>query len=353
VRVQSLEHKMGIEASATCALEFEDAIGWRLASSKRQGTSANMAAMFMLMNFARVGTAMSGIAYSELARQKAAEYARERLSGRAPRGPRHPELPADPIIVHPDVRRLLLESRAFTEAARAGAMRAAYWQSVAEHSPDPAERERIGDLLEVLKPVMKAFFTDRGFEAAVACQQVLGGHGYIKDHGIEQYVRNARIGMIYEGANGIQAVDLVQRKLTANDGRAARAFIGAIRDFAQRHAADPAVDAIARPLVAAVDRVERTLEWLRGQSATNPEAVAGGAYDVLNCFGILYLAWNWGEMVAAASRPESRFADEAVRLRKRQLGRLWAERQLPLVHALCERIECGNETLVALPDELV
>ena len=354
VKALSIEHKMGIEGNATCAMEFDGAIGWRVSDTRRTGTSANMAPMFLLMNYARVGTAVSGIGYAEIACQNATAYARERLSGRAHGQPRHPEKPADPIIVHADVRRLLLESRSFAEGARAGAMRAALWQSIAESSPDAAEREHAGDMLEVLTPVMKAFFTDRGFESAVACQQVLGGHGYVKDYGLEQFVRNSRIGQIYEGANGIQAVDLLHRKLTAHGGRARRHFVESIEASIESLRGQAAVAELVAPLAAALARLKQTLEWIDAHGQGQPAQVDAGAYDLLTAVGILYLAWTWTEIAATVTRPQGcQFADETERLRKFQLARVWAQRQLPLIQGLCDRVESGNDSLLALADDLI
>lgn len=354
VVARSLEHKMGIEGSATCVLDFEDAVAWRIADDRRSGSSANMAPMFLLMNYARVSTAMSGVGYAEIARQNAADYARERLSGRAGETPRVPGSVADPIVAHADVRRLLLESRAFAEGARAGAMRAALWQSVAEHAADPQARQQAGDLLEVLTPVMKAFFTDRGFDATVACQQVLGGHGYIKDYGIEQYVRNARIAQLYEGANGVQAMDLVQRKLTAHGGRAQQAFIDTLAQALASHRGTPALAELVQPLEAALARITATLARLDGLRSEQPDVVAAAAYDLLTALGILYVGWNWLEMVAVLENGAASVSpDPQRRDTKWVLARVWTQRQLPLIESLCQRIDSGNASLMALADALV
>lgn len=351
VQASAIEHKMGIEGSATCAMDFDEAIGWRIADEGGSGTAAHMAPMFYLMNYARVGTAMSGVAYAEIARQNAADYARERLSGRAGPTPAYPDRVADAIVAHADVRRLLLEARSFAEGARAGAMRAALWQSVAEHDPDPAQRQRAADLLELLTPVMKAFYTDRGFDAAVACQQVLGGHGYIQDYGIEQYVRNARIGQLYEGANGIQATDLVQRKLLARGGRAQRAFVDAVTAFLDRTAGDPRLQAFTQPLAGGLQRLGGALAWIGERAATSPQAVAAGAYDLLTAMGILYVGWNWAEVAAVLQDPaRCRCLDATRREQKLALARVWMQRQMPLIDGLCCRIESGNDSLLSLPD---
>jgi alkylation response protein AidB-like acyl-CoA dehydrogenase len=351
VRASSIEHKMGIEGSATCAMDFDDAVGWRIGDERGSGTAAHMAPMFFLMNYARVGTAMSGVAYAEIARQNAADYARERLSGRAGPTPAYPDRVADAIVAHADVRRLLLEARSFAEGARAGAMRAALWQSVAEHDPDPERRARAADLLDVLTPVMKAFYTDRGFDAAVACQQVLGGHGYIKDYGIEQYVRNARIGQLYEGANGIQATDLVQRKLFARGGRAQRAFVEEVTAFIDRGAADERLQEFVQPVARALQRLGSSLAWIGERAATSPQSVAAGAYDLLSAMGILYVGWNWAEVAAVLQDPAGcRCIDDTRREQKLALARVWMQRQMPLIEALCSRIESGNGSLMSLPD---
>lgn len=352
VFARSIEHKMGIEGSATCALDFEDAVGWRIGEAGRTGTSANMAAMFYLMNYARVGTAMSGVAYAEIARQNAAAYARERLSGRAAVDGAYAALVADPIIAHADVRRLLLEARAFAEGARAGAMRAAWWQSVAEHGADATERERAADLLDLLTPVMKAYFTDRGFDATVACQQVLGGHGYVKDHGLEQFVRNARIGQLYEGANGIQAGDLVNRKLGARGGRAKRHFLQAIGEFLVAHQGRPALQALLLPLQQGLQQVTAALDWVDRHAATDPAGVNAAAYDVLTAMGTLYLGWTWAEIAVVASDPAAcTQLDDTARQRKIALARVWMQRQMPLLDGLRQRIVCGNDALLVLHDD--
>ena len=233
-------------------------------------------------------------------------------------------------------------------------MRAALWQSVAEHSADAAEKERASDLLEVLTPVMKAFYTDRGFDATVACQQVLGGHGYIKDYGIEQFVRNARIGQLYEGANGVQAMDLVQRKLTVHGGRAQRAFLDTLQDSLKALAKRADLAEYVRPVQVAHSRIDQTLRSLDQHRTNQPDAIAGGAYDLLTALGILYIGWNWLEMVAALQGETlCDHATPAMRQTKPVLARVWMQRQMPLIDSLCDRISSGNDSLVALPDALV
>jgi hypothetical protein len=313
--------------------------------------------MFHLMNYARVGTAVSGVGYAEIARQNAADYARERRSGRSGRaGPKlHDSATvADPIIAHADVRRLLLEARSFAEGARAGAMRAALWQSVAQSAPDADERQAAADMLDILTPVMKAFFTDRGFDAAVACQQVLGGHGYIKDYGIEQFVRNARVGQLYEGANGIQATDLVHRKLFSHEGRRWKHFARAIAGFVDRHADNVQLPAYTVPLAHGLQRVGQSIAWLSKEGLANDGHADAASYDVLTAMGILYLGWTWAEIAATVlDRSRCRYVDEVMRETKLALAKVWMQRQMPLLDAICDRIECGNDSLLAIPDDWI
>lgn len=354
VFARSIEHKMGIEGSATCALDFEGAVAWRIGDTGGGGTAANMAPMFHLMNYARVGTALSGVGYAEIARQNAADYARERRSGRAGSKLRDTAQAADPIIAHADVRRLLLEARSFAEGARAGAMRAAMWQSIARSAPDLQERQAAADMLDILTPVMKAFFTDRGFDAAVACQQVFGGHGYIKDYGIEQFVRNARVGQLYEGANGIQATDLVHRKLFAHEGRPWKHFARAISGFVDRHSDDVQLKPYTVPLRDGLQRLGASITWLNTDGRASYGLADAASYDVLTAMGILYVGWIWSEIAAVVLDGSGcRFVDETTRLTKLALAKTWMQRQMPLLEAICRRIECGNDSLLPMPDEWI
>ena len=356
LQVLSLEHKMGIAASATCVLQFEGARAWRIAGQGEGGTSANMAAMFMMMNHARVATAISGVSYADIAQQNAAAYARERRSGRAADGPRQPQEAADPIVVHPDIRRLLLHSRSFAEGARATGLRAAFWQSIAAHSDDADERQRAHDLMELLTPVMKAYFTDKGFESAVACQQVLGGHGYVRDHGLEQFVRNARIGQIYEGANGIQAIDLVTRKLPAHGGRAARSFAQSVERSVmalRQHPAAGELQDFAQALESGLQALASAQQALMAQK-DDPHAAGAAAYDLLTMYGILAVGWSWADIAACVLAPGAGERTGAQRQRQKLgLARLWMAREMPMLQALRLRIEAGSDSLMTLPDEAV
>jgi alkylation response protein AidB-like acyl-CoA dehydrogenase len=354
VSVSSLEHKMGIAASATCVLNFENSAAWRISGHEQGGTSANMAGMFLMMNHARVATAISGVSYAEIAYQNAAAYARERLSGRAAAGARHPNLPADPIVVHPDIRRLLLESRSFAEGGRAAAMRLAFLQSIAAGSKDVAERERAGDLVELLTPVIKAYFTDKGFEAANACLQVLGGHGYVRDLGLEQFVRNARIGMIYEGANGIQAMDLVGRKLPAHGGRGARHFFGLVKQTVDSLRKVDGMHSFSEALAVGAEQLQKAVVAMMRHAEKNPDAPGAAAYDLLTMFGILTIGWSWCEIALIAQQDKSVSSLSPQRVQQKlTLARVWMEREMPLIGALAERVYRGPDALMALSDDAV
>jgi alkylation response protein AidB-like acyl-CoA dehydrogenase len=349
VSVDSIEHKMGIEGSATCVMRFEAARAWRIADANSSGTAANMAAMFVLMNYARIGTALSGVGYAELAGQNARAYARERLVARAPAGTKYPELVGDPLIAHPDVRRLLLGARAFAEGARATALRAAMWQAQAESLTDAAQRATAQDLMELMTPVMKAYFTDMGFASANDCLQVLGGHGYIREYGIEQMVRNARIGQIYEGANGIQALDLVQRKLPARGWRAAKTLLEQLDASVQALAGHAGVAEFAAPLATARAHLARIFEALQQRATTAPERNLPVAYDVLQACGIAVVGWTWASLVAAVSEDET--VPRLTQRRKLALARYWMEREMPKLGYLSGTVTAGGSAVLELADE--
>lgn len=333
VSVTSIEHKMGIEGSATCTLSFDGAIGWRVLDESASGISESMGPMFFLMNKARVSTAMSGVAYAELSYQVASAYARDRLSGRAPGGPTHPELPADPIIDQPDVQRLLLTARAFAEGGRALGLRMSVLQSEAEHGQAPSAQATV----ELMTPVMKAFFTDRGFEAANSCLQVLGGHGYIRDYGMEQIVRNARVGQIYEGTNGIQARDLM-RMLTKDTPDRIDPFFAAVAATIELAENEVATEALAEPLQAASHALRTSLATIKGMGESERAAIA---YDVLTAFGILAVAWTWLDVAITAAKS----GNQELAQMKRSLAELWIEREVPIIHAHIARVHAGARGL--------
>ncbi len=251
----SIEEKMGIHGNATCVMNYDGAVGWLVGEENR-----GLNAMFTMMNEARLGVGIQGLAQSEVAYQNAAAYAKERLQGRAISGVKYPDKPADPIIVHPDMRRTLMTMRAFNEAARALVVWTGIQGDVAHRTDDKKQRTAAEDHMSLLTPVIKGVLTDRGFENTVMAQQVFGGHGYIAEHGMEQFVRDARIAQIYEGANGIQALDLVGRKLGKNAGRALMAFLGEVNNYVKEKSGDKAMKDYVTPLGVAAGAPARSVD---------------------------------------------------------------------------------------------
>jgi Acetyl-CoA dehydrogenase C-terminal like/Acyl-CoA dehydrogenase, C-terminal domain len=346
-----IEHKMGIKGSSTCTMNFDDAVAFRLgpkpdpaaAAKGEHQRTAGMAGMFQMMNGARLGVGVMGIAMAEVAAQNGATYARERLTGRALTGAKAPEKPADPIIVHPDVRRMLMHARAFTEGARAMAIWVALQFAVARSSRP--EAEEAGLIADLVTPIVKAFFTDMSFEAVNAAMQCFGGHGYIREHGMEQFVRDARINQVYEGANGIQALDLVARKLGRKGGRAPFALFGKIKSFA----AGSGEVFYSKPLGDALARLEGATLWLAEHGMKNPDDAGAASADYLRMFGIVLLGWFWGRIAEHAQKSiAAKSGDKAFLERKLVLARYWTERMLPETASLLERIKAGSATLMAL-----
>ena len=292
----SIEHKMGIHGNSTCVMNYDGATGWLIGEENK-----GMQGMFVMMNEARLGVGVQGLAQSEVAYQNAVAYARDRLQGRSLTGAKAPDKPADPIIVHPDVRRMLLTIRAFNEAAARLVVWTALKSDVAHRSSDPKDRQEADDHMGLMTPVMKGVLTDVGFSNAVLAQQMYGGHGYIAEQGMEQFVRDARIAMIYEGANGIQALDLVGRKLPRDGGRAVMAFFGEVAAFAKDHGADEAM----KPYVAAAhDRrsghLQQATTWLMQNAMMKPDNAGAAATDYMQLFGLVTFAFMWARMAKVA-----------------------------------------------------
>ncbi len=344
----ALEKKMGIHGNATCVMNYDGATGWLVGEPEK-----GLAAMFIMMNAARLGVGLQGLAQGEVAYQNAASYARERRQSRAlKQSARDPDAKADPIIVHPDVRRMLMELRAWNEAGRALVLWGALQVDLVRGSPDEAERQQAEDLLGLITPVIKGYLTDKGFEAAVYAQQVLGGHGYIREHGIEQFVRDARITQIYEGTNGIQAMDLVGRKLPKDGGRAVRAFFELVsRDIADaRQAGDPA--GVAAALEPAIQDLEAATLWLAQNGMADPDNAGAGAYAYMDLMGLVSLGWMWLKIASAAQRAlDEGTQDEPFHDAKLVTARFYALRELPMSTALRKKIEAGAETLMKIPAE--
>ena len=344
----ALEKKMGIHGNATCVMNYDGAKGWLVGEPEK-----GLAGMFIMMNAARLGVGLQGLAQGEVAYQNAAAYARERRQGRAlNQDERDPDAKADPIIVHPDVRRMLMESRAWNEAGRALVLWGALQVDLMRRSPDEAERQNADDLLGLITPVIKGYLTDKGFQAAIYAQQVLGGHGYIREHGLEQFVRDARITQIYEGTNGIQAMDLVGRKLPKDGGRAVRSFFELVgRDIAEAKAAgDPA--GVAAALEPALEDLQAASMWLARNGMADPDNAGAGAYPYMDLMGLVSLGWMWLKMASASARALREGAeDKPFHENKLVTARFYAERELPLSNALRRKVEAGAETLMKIPAE--
>src|SRR6478735_584013 len=325
----ALEKKMGIHGNATCVMNYDGAKGWLVGEPEK-----GLAAMFIMMNAARLGVGLQGLAQGEVAYQNAAAYARDRRQSRALKeGDRDAGAKADPIIVHPDVRRMLMESRAWNEGGRALVLWGALQVDLIRRSPDEAERLAADDLLGLITPVIKGYLTDKGFQAAVYAQQVLGGHGYIREHGLEQFVRDARICQIYEGTNGIQAMDLVGRKLPREGGRAIRAFFELLgKDIVEAKAAgDPA--GIAATLEPALQDLQAATMWLAQNGMANPDNAGAGAYPYMDLTGLVSLGWMWLKMAAASQRAvKDGSGDQAFHENKLITARFYATRELPTSH---------------------
>jgi len=344
----ALEKKMGIHGNATCVMNYDGAKGWLVGEPEK-----GLAAMFIMMNAARLGVGLQGVAQGEVAYQNAANYARERRQGRALKADEREEgAKADAIIVHPDVRRMLMESRAWNEAGRALVLWGALQVDLMRRSPDEGERQQADDLLGLITPVIKGYLTDKGFQAAVYAQQVLGGHGYIREHGVEQFVRDARITQIYEGTNGIQAMDLVGRKLPKDGGRAVRSFFELVgRDIAEAKAAgDPA--GIASALEPALQDLQAATMWLAQNGMANPDNAGAGAYPYMELMGVVSLGWMWLKMASASAKAIAEGADDrSFHEAKLATARFYAARELPLSIALRRRIEAGAESVMKIPAE--
>ena len=338
----SIEEKMGIHGNSTCVMNYDGASGWLIGEENR-----GLNAMFVMMNEARLGVGVQGLALSEVAYQNAATYAKERVQGRALSGAKYPNQPADPIIVHPDVRRTLLIIRAFNEAARALVMWTALRTDVSHRSGDAKERQSADDHMGLLTPVIKGVLTEQGFANAVQAQQMFGGHGYIAEHGMEQFVRDARIAMIYEGANGIQALDLVGRKLGKDGGRALMAFLNEIGGFIKEEGADASMKPFVTPLGVALGHLQQASMWFMQNAMAKPDNAGAGATDYLQMFGLVALGYMWCLIAQAALAKQT----DARMKAKLITARFFMERMLPETAAQLARIKSGADAVMELPDE--
>jgi acyl-CoA dehydrogenase len=339
----SIEEKMGIHGNSTCVMNYDGATGWLIGEENR-----GLNAMFTMMNEARLGVGVQGLALSEVAYQNAAIYARERLQGRAISGTKYPDKPADPIIVHPDVRRTLMTIRAFNEAARALVMWTALKSDIAHRSDNEKDRKSADDHMGLLTPVIKGVLTDGGFANAVMAQQVYGGHGYIAEHGMEQFVRDARIAQIYEGANGIQALDLVGRKLGKDGGRAIMAFFNEVQTYLKERTNNDAMNVYLKPLGQSLAHLQEASMWFMQNAMAKPDNAGAGSYDYMHLFGLVALGYMWCLIAEAALARKGNGAAPAMDA-KLVTARFFMDRLLPETATRLARIKAGADSTMELP----
>jgi len=344
VKCLGLEEKMGIHGNATCVMSHEEAVGWLVGEENR-----GLAVMFVMMNEERLGVGMQGLAQGEAAYQAAAQFARDRLQGRSLTGPKNPDGPADSILVHPDVRRMLMDARAVLEGGRAFLLWAALHGDLAQRHPDEAVRQKGEDYMALLTPVLKAFLTERGFAIASDAMQVHGGSGFTEHFPASQYLRDSRIAMIYEGANGVQALDLVGRKLGAHGGRAVMSFLAEIDAFVADNASDAALKPFLDGLAGAKAQLLEGTLWLMQNGPANPDNAGAGSMDYLRLFGLTGLAYMWALMARAANAKVAAGDTDPFYAAKLTVGRYFLQRVLPDTGAALAKLKTGAEAVMALP----
>ena len=346
VKCVGLEEKMGIHGNATCVMQYEDAKGWLIGEE-----NSGLKLMFVMMNEARIGVGLQGIAQAEAAYQAARDFARDRLQGRSLTGPKNADGPADPIIVHPDVRRMLLDSRAVIEAGRAFLFWTALHGDLSHGHPDEAVRQKGVDYMGLLTPVLKGYLTDRGFKVCVDAMQVHGGSGFTESFPASQYLRDCRIALIYEGTNGIQALDLVGRKLAANGGRAVMSFFAEVDQFIDDNAGDPGLKPFLDGLAGAKAQLQDGTLWLMQNGLANPDNAAAASTDYMHLFGITGLAYMWALMARVALAKQAAGDTDPFYESKLVVGRYFLERILPDTGAHLAKLKTGSATMMTLPAE--
>ena len=340
----SLEEKMGIHSNATCLLNYDNATGYLLGPENK-----GMRAMFTMMNEARLGVAMQGLAIAEVAQQNAADYARERIQGRALSGAKYPDDAADPIIVHPDVRRMLMTNRAFNEGSRAMALWASLQIDIAAGDPDEETRVKAKDMLALLTPVLKSYMTDQGVEAASRALQCLGGHGYICEWGMEQFLRDARIAPIYEGTNGIQALDLVGRKLPRKNGQVIRGFFKVIQNFIDNNKDTEGIEKYCSLLEKALGRQQAATMWLMQNAMENPDQAGATAHYYLNLMALVAMGYSWGNMALTAHKMlVAGEGNQAFLEDKIKTADFFFNHLLPETTSLRIKVEAGADDVMSL-----
>lgn len=346
----ALEEKMGIHGNATCVMNYDGAVGYLVGEAHK-----GLRTMFIMMNAARLGVAVQGLSQAEVAYQNAVTYCKERLQGRSLRGAKFPDQAADPLIVHPDIRRMLMTVRVFQEGARALAYWAGLQVDVIRKHPDPETRRKAEDLLGLLTPVMKAYFTDMGFTSANLCLQCFGGHGYIAQWGMEQFVRDARITQIYEGANGIQALDLIGRKLPANKGRAIQLFFAVVGGFCEKYEDNAALSPFVKPLTEALERLVEATQWLMQHAISNPDNGGAVSMDYLYMMALIALGYQWAQVARICenqlSNPDDDSFDRGFYQNKLACAEFFMEKTLPETMAHLAKIQAGADSLMTLRAE--
>lgn len=341
VNCGSIEHKMGIKASATCAMNFDGAKGWLVGELNK-----GLAAMFTMMNYERLGVGIQGLGASERSYQSALDYARDRVQSRAPAGAKQPEKAADPIIVHPDVRRMLLTQKAYIGGGRALSTYVAKWLDISKFGGGE-EKQHAEAMVALLTPVAKAFFTDKGLECTVLGQQVFGGHGYIREWGQEQLVRDVRITQIYEGTNGIQALDLIGRKTVANGGAFFDLFAADVQAFIDAHSDSEALAEFIQPLAAELQRLKEVTAAVIAAAQQDPNAPGAASVEYLHLFGFVAYAYMWAKVAGVAIGQSEDFYVGQVKT-----ARFYFSRLLPQTRALAASIQAGSGTLMDMEEEL-
>ena len=343
----SIEHKMGIHGNATCVLNYDGAKGW-LVGEENKG----LAAMFIMMNAARLGVGIQGLSQAEVAYQNAVTYALDRRQGRALTGPAEPEQQADPIFVHPDVRRMLMDAKAFTEGMRALCLWGALQVDLSHKAATEEEREQADMLIGLLTPVIKGYGTDKGYEVATNMQQVFGGHGYIEEWGMSQFVRDARIAQIYEGTNGVQAMDLCGRKLAQKGGAAVQAFFKVVGDDIAEAKGDEMLAPLAEALETALGQQQAATMWFMQNAMQNPNHLGAGAHHYMHIMGIVTLGWMWLRMAKVAQAALTAGTDDkAFYEAKLTTARYYMDRYLPDAGALRRKLETGSDSMMALGED--
>jgi len=343
----SIEHKMGIHANSTCVLNYDGAKGWMVGEENK-----GLAAMFIMMNAARLGVGIQGLSQAEVAYQNAVAYALDRRQGRALTGPVDPEAQADPIFVHPDVRRMLMDAKAFTEGMRALCLWGALLVDLTHKAQTEEERAEADAMIGLLTPVIKGYGTDKGYEVATNMQQVFGGHGYIEEWGMSQFVRDARIAQIYEGTNGVQAMDLCGRKLASKGGAAIQAFFKAVGEDIAAAKGDEELGPLAEALEKALGQQQAATMWFMNNAMQNPNHLGAGAHHYMHIMGIVTLGWMWLRMAKVAQAVLAGGTDDkAFYEAKLATARYYMDRFLPDAGALRRKLEAGSDSMMALGEE--